>query len=69
MISEGILTKRRVVLAKYPPKRVNTPKGEYVGHTALNLPLPCVALFTMILLIMILVQNFGKTLLIITSYS
>ena len=25
--------KRRVVLAKYPPKRVNPPKGGYFGHT------------------------------------
>ena len=29
-----ILTKRRVVLEKCPPKRVNLPKGGYVGHTA-----------------------------------
>ena len=27
--------KRQVVLAKYPPKRVNPPKGRYVGHTAI----------------------------------
>ena len=30
--------KRRVVLAKYLPKRVNPPKGGYVGHTANRSP-------------------------------
>ena len=30
----GYFDKKAGILAKYPPKRVNPPKGGYVGHTA-----------------------------------